>query len=725
MNKKETTHPTIVEAVETLSSIADMEIDHDIVVADMHDVTLQDTSITYRTVHWLQQHDAEATVKMVKEVFRVILNYLRDFYQKNYRQLSNPTTIEGIKDIMVLVGEAAKKLDKYKAASRENKKVISVTQLKEYKQLQEFYLTRIARKVDESVLSQWISALSKQLLAQQQEISKRVLEAGKGAAKHVFIDLDSVKKDTEYELFFIRKEDGTRFFNPRIIRNIKLVCDFGDYFESRAVDDPLESISFWQIQFLQHTAKSILVSVNSSMNNYYQELKKIGAPAELDRLIHKALFALMLASNPHNLPHELNLKNSGDYFTDFLYFLREVLHTRDYQKCVAYHPSKKNTYAQSLLNLIHSLSYGLYAHQDGFQHLKSSILGLLQEANQEFSPEHREAWTSTQLLSDHLSSDYAAMSKFMKKHANGPLIKLLKVLEEGSYQAFDPLFQENIPSPLFDFQLNNKRMTVLRMPSPFYQEFVHKPIIIEEFKSFLLASSNMNGGHLLFNLQDRTSWKEHARCVALEELQKNPEFFHKLTVVTLPKDSEFFHQQAPYHDDNHAHAFIKHLKEQLQDERCGFFFPEEIKHELFPKFVNHTIDLIHRVFFGGKNVLLRANRLDFIEIFYLFLELKIIELVNPNTLSFTCKDGVDTGIAAAAELMIFLNWLGNEKLSDQEMEHLNLILYAPPIMIRERNMLPDRFNRMLSMIRTFELVSGEHGRQELYDILRTDVAQAF
>jgi len=62
--------------------------------------------------------------------------------------------------------------------------------------------------------------------------------------------------------------------------------------------------------------------------------------------------------------------------------------------------------------------------------------------------------------------------------------------------------------------------------------------VIEEFKGFLRHIEMKKGveKHLLFNLQDRTSWEEHARCQALEDLEHHAEFNNQLVVVTLPKN---------------------------------------------------------------------------------------------------------------------------------------------------------------------------------------------
>lgn len=203
---------SIVDAVETLSSIADLEFDRNIGITQKHEIILGDEKVVYKTVHWLHQEEAPTAVNLVREIFRVILHYLKDFYKKEYGQVSDSNTLEGIKAIMVLVGEAAKKLDKYTKIFHQTQ---SVTDLKEYRQLQEFYRTKIARPLDEGVVNQWIFGLT---LGKGKAGRERIFRAVPKKTdkltntKHLFVDLETVKKDTEYELFFIRKEDGSRFF---------------------------------------------------------------------------------------------------------------------------------------------------------------------------------------------------------------------------------------------------------------------------------------------------------------------------------------------------------------------------------------------------------------------------------------------------------------------------------------------------------------------------------
>jgi len=710
-NKHEGSALTIMEAVETLSSIADMDIDAVMNLVNHPELIDENQTSLQRVVQWLRPGDMGATVESVRDTFKIILHYLRNFYKKEYGYSLKPETTESIKSIMVLVGEAAKKLDRYTELFQ-HKKTKSVTELKEYRRLQEFYLSRIAHKVDESTLGKWLIALTQRMMTSAAPVTLEGKQAS--LSKHVFVDLDSVKKDSEYELFFIRKEDGTRFFSPRLIRNIKLVCDFGESLTEVKMDDPLESVSLWREHHLNSVAAQLLKKAAPLINDFYHELSN--ASGELGENVSKSIMALMICAEPHTIMHDPGLKGCAQYFKDFLYFLRLALNTREYQKLVAYSAADKHSVF--MLNIVNTLCHALFYEVQLDENVFVNIINLVHEAVSEVSTEHRNGAAADQVWS-HIANDNAALTKLLKQHASGPLIKVLNLLEDGSYNVFDSLWQDNTPYQLFNIHADARKVSNINMPSPTYQEFINKVSVTEEFKAALrLMMARMEGEHhLLINLQDRTSWKEHARCVALEDLQKLSDFSNQITVVTLAKDTEFYHQLPPYTTENHANVFIETFKKQILDENTGYYFPNQLKEMLEPQYIDDLMHAIHRVFFSGKNVLSRDARLDFIEICYAFLELKLIELVKPTSMSFTCKDGVDVGSASNAELFGFLRLLNPEPWTQKDFDHLSFLLYTNPIMIRERIIMPERFVRLQSTMKAVEKVKNEFGAANFQKII--------
>ena len=277
------------------------------------------------------------------------------------------------------------------------------------------------------------------------------------------------------------------------------------------------------------------------------------------------------------------------------------------------------------------------------------------------------------------------MAKLLKQHANGPMNKILDTLENGDYHSFDPMLQAGLPTLMYGLYVHDKCYQVARWPSATHQEYIDKAVLNEEFKAFLHAC----GGHSkvvksLFNFQDRVSWKEHARCAALESLMGNDAFNKNIEVVTLSKDTEFYYQLAPYHQENRADVFMSNFKKQLKDEHSGYMFPKWMEKEL-TEFINKAMEEVHKVFFSNKNMLLREHRLDFIEIFYLFLQLKIIDMVHPDVVGYSCKDGLDVTSTASAELYLFMKLLKQEKLSENDREFIDLMCYGPCLLSRGKD----------------------------------------
>ncbi|MGZ3732757.1 MAG: hypothetical protein ACXU9U_03335, partial [Parachlamydiaceae bacterium] len=261
------------------------------------------------------------------------------------------------------------------------------------------------------------------------------------------------------------------------------------------------------------------------------------------------------------------------------------------------------------------------------------------------------------------------------------------------------------------------------LPSPTYQEYIHRVNVLDEFKGFLrhCYSEFPHHKHLLINLQDRTSWREYSRCLALEDLRLQDIFNKSLTVVTLAKDTEFYHQLVSYERDNHVNSFLKCFKAQLEDENSGYHFPSNIKASILSHFADGVFSAIHRIFFSNKNTLSREHRLDFIEIFNLFLILKILDVVKPNSFSLTCKDGADIASSSNSLIYIFLQLMGKEPINEARWGEFNRIFYAPAILTRERLPLKERFDRMLGALKAIEFVYHDLG----HDVFKKVVQEAF
>lgn len=694
----------IIDAVETLSHISDLDVGDQMGIVQRHDIVIQDSELTYRTVHWLTQDDAESVVSMLRDTYRVILDYLRHFYNEHDGVIKEQSDIDGVDAIMSLVGEASKKLDQY--TDLFHGIYNSVKTLSEYKELKKFYKEKIFRKTDTG--KSWNKLMK---VAERSGVISEVSASSVGHKKradveNTLLDLDAVKHDDDYELLFLHKEDGGRFFDRRLIRNIKLICEFGEEFYG---DDPLIGVKEWQEKMLQVTAQVILDSLKNYLEKFYKEYSKF-KEMEFAAVVNRSVMALMLSANPRNLLRNAPVKCCYQYYCDFQFFLNQALECRDYRKLLAYPPSNDNQFLCCLMDLVHAMCRGVFVHVQSTQELLGIVKDLLDEGRKLFkiSKPKKKAY-----ISEVLSHGFDVINKLLHKHPDGPLFKIFDfILSMDEYRSFDCFTENNYPYKLYDVYIEDKEISHLYLPSPTKQYFIHQAGVLEEFKGLLhaYASDPIEKKHLLINMQDRTSWREYARCRVLEDLQNQAEYAKNLVVVTLPKDTDFYYQLAPYHVLNDAKVFMGQLVEHVCADSTGFHFSNAIGEKLFPKFLAGVAKEIHEVFFFGAKTLSRVERLNFIEIFYLFLELKIFDIVLPDSFSFSCKDGVDIGATSSVLFFSFIKLIHANKLSQEERDLLHAMTFTPALLVRERVIKPERFSRMASALERIEQVSEEYGQ---------------
>lgn len=692
----------LLDAVEALSSIVETPWE-----VESYEASELDDKQNWKNAGWLKGSNKEEVTSQIKSIFKVILTHLKDYYQedRNAREFSENN--EKIKSIMLIVGQAAKKIDRYTDLFH-SKTMHSVTETKEYRQLQDFYKKKISKTIDEAVLGKWILALTGQAFKDQSKIiaAEKRIDAG-----HVFVDLDSVKNDTEYELFFIRKQDGGRFFNARLIKNITLICDFGFKLSQESDIDPLIDLPIWSDRYGLSVASRILKKSKAAINQYFPLIAQ-HKESLICSNVQKALLALFSASNPNRLLSSGSSKGCLNYLGDFQMYLRNALETRAYQHMIAFPEQEFRPEDVAGKKLIDKLLQQIYESTGSDEKLDSYIRFFVNKSRESVSSEHKKANVNIPIW-NRLASDYSALHKYLRNHPNGPLNKVLSLLEDGDYNFFDPYLQLRMPETIYEVSSNDLITHVHILPSPTKQESIHEANVIDEWLGYLHAKSETEN-IVLFNFQDNTSWREYARAQSLEKLQSAAGFERFLNVVTLPKDTEFYHQEMPYNDIHQLAAFKKAMKDQILGDSTGFYLPDVVKKHVTTEWIDGMFSLISRNFFSGKNVLSREARLDFIEIFYGFLELKIVEILKPTDLFFTCKDGVDISPTSASLFYVLLKMINGAGVSDEDLEYLTGILYKPALLSRERTLLTGRVERMLGAIRVIESASFEIGDLSSY-----------
>lgn len=672
-----------MEAVDNLSIMAEldipsspMEIDRDLIPTTAGELNAQ---------MFLDPARHDENRKRARETFRVIHEYLEHLYEKDKGHLKDPEVERGIQALMILAGEAAQKMDIYsKGASGEE----HVSRFEEFQDLKQFYKQKILKRFRGDVEGE-------EGIDQEGESDEReTLKIQKQGLK----DLEMVRHDNDYELFYIRKENGHPYFTSALLRHLRLIGEFDEVALGLEDENPFLKVRAIEDRNAQHAAQEILRRVVIDLDEFYREALR-HKENEFVVELNKAVMALMLAANARNLMSGESPKICLSYFKDFLAFTRAALRTKSYEEAATNQDA--SSFLHSAVELVHGVISALFLHKERRKEMVDWIHHLIARS------EYKEVgagspWSELSHIDGHLRT-------YLKRYPNGPLMKTLDTFREDEARwGFDPFEQEDVPSELYAFVAEDLHISVLRLPAPIHQEVIHEAEVVEEMRAFLrsLQAGAQGQLHLLFNLQDRTSWKEHARCIALEGLQNTPEFSKNLTVITFNKSSDFYLQKGDYQNLNEAELFLSTFYQQIESrEACGFHFPALPEAGEINAFTKEALEMIHEQFFSGRKTLLRKERLDFIEIFTQLFFMKMILLVKPDSISFTCKDAIDLGEAQAATFFAFLQRMGSsEAISAEEKDFLLWLLYAPALTLRERLIDPFRFARLVS---TMNHIDGE------------------
>jgi hypothetical protein len=679
----------IVEAVENLSTIAELDLASDVGITEPHVLELGGGAVPYRMVHWLQRDDLEVSLGRVKGVFLAIVSFVRQFYEQQQGTLYQHRTIENIRRVMELISEAAGKIDRF-ASLEQGRSVQSITESPEVRELKHYYDEHIA-PIDAERLT-----LGPIVPARLSQRGAKISLARRKGIKNMSVELASALRDENYELFYLRKEGGKSFFGADLIRNLKLVMDFEGQVAMEKGVDPLIKVHGWRDRARQTVAKQYLLAVNFHLEEFYSHYAKY-KKMEFAVLINKAVMALMMAANQHNLLRNSPVKSCAAYFADFLNFIRAALNTREYGRLQKYPPTKNQRPQAAMLDLLNQLCRALYSIGQAGETL--GVIGeqLYDQWHQEVPSDSTDpgGWITE------LEQGYGYLTALLEAHPHGPLYRVLEDLERNRYKEFDSLHQDNVPARLFSLFYAGTKVVGVRIGSPTRQRYVDRASVTQEFKAFIQALGRSSGKkkHLLVNLQDRTGWREFHRCRELEEYPEDAKVKRHLSVITLAKNTDWYHQRAPYHEVYNADAFKETIIEQVLGEGTGFYFPPMIQRGMTQKFLRGVVEGIHAVFFDGSDQLRRRQRLDFIELVYYFVVMRALELSGATSISMTCKDGLDSGISMSIGFYFFVKMINVADFPSVDRQYARNMLHGPVLLTRERAIHPDVFERLINALR--------------------------
>lgn len=659
---------SILEAVDNLTMMADI---------DTTELTKNPKLLLEHLrekAKWLTYESKKLTDEKIKSTFSSIHHYLELLGKKAIQEEQKVHYQRGMIAMMGLTHDAIEKADLLKKSIFSKEQSLSIKEYEEVKNLNKFFKEFSEHDLDKSLVSDELDLKGALYAKNPKELIK---------------DFNVLKNDTDYELLFIRRDDGQPFFSQEVLTHARYICEFDMMFLDFVEENPLRMVKIVQDEEACIVADEIYQKIQTSAKVF---LKAFKARQEdtLSQLLYSAIVALTAAKNPQNLLRSKRHKNCLEYFHDFYYFLHQICghqlidHLEDdeyHQKCQA---------------VIKELTSWFFLHPMEHDLAIETINQLIQKG--QLKPIKRHSIWNFFLLS------YEKLDSELKKSPSGPIFKLIEQYESGEFEeGFNSIGQGNTPSKILDFVMNDKTRSLLYLPSPTLQEESAKAKPIEEFSAFLHL--NPTKSLLLFNLQDK-QYVSKARVDAIEKLSST---YSNLHVVSLPKDNHFYHQIEEYFDLEEASSFLKALYDQVQGAPVsGFGFPKKLKIEKLKEFSQKIIPWIHEKFFSKNKILTRKNRLDFIELFYGLLAIKVMEMLDCDYLSFTCKDAIDVGSLANLQFYALLKYFidPNAPLTELDQRALIKIALVPAFIQRTRMPSYKRLERMLSFLSVFEAATS-------------------
>lgn len=705
-------HLSILEAVENLSNIAEMDIDDKLGLIEDH-VVVHGASEdeVLEAIQWLEDKSEHQTEKVVEETYRAVLKYVKDFHQKEFNRFYDQKNQEGIKKIMLLVGQATDKLKNFTHLFK-GLHVQGIEDTQEYQQLNRFYNERIAIEDQDKVSLIDLSRKERNLEIQRHPQIEEDENAQK--SRHFFLDVEKVKADQNYELVYLQRDDGTRYIEPNFFRNIKVACNFGDFVGKRLERNPKEGLENWLDLSLHKASIKILKILKPHLKGFYQEALKY-KDMEVVSSVNMALMALMLAANPKNRMNVEPSKSCTAFYQDFQHYLRLALNSFEYQKLRAFPPPSTSVFLTILVDIIHLLSWSYFFHGVDLESLAFVIDDMIEEgrvAVKRKGPTHATAQSFWKVLEE----DYLHIQRYLMSYPLGPLFQTLHDLNEGLGEGFDVLSTINMPSEFQNLSIGSSAISLLRLPAPLKQELISKVELAPEFMGLIDAyrESKTDKKHLFINLQDRTSWSEIKRAQLLEKLPQQNDYIKSLDTLSLSKTSDFYHQSGAYEPMNKTKDFFKQLTFNLHSPETGFYFPKWMEEKFFNGFIEKLIRQVHRFFFEGKAELDQRQRQDFIEIMYQLVSLKALELTKASSLSFTSKDALDVSTCQTLTFYAFLRLITDGELSERDRQKMHSQLFTFSILSRSRLPLAKDFLRMVQCLEATQLMMKKHSKGQFF-----------
>lgn len=274
--------------------------------------------------------------------------------------------------------------------------------------------------------------------------------------------------------------------------------------------------------------------------------------------------------------------------------------------------------------------------------------------------------------------------------------------------SFDPNMQTNVPYVLADVAVGqNNSCRLLRMGTPTIEGFVGEATVVPEFSAFLDGLETEGKQHLYISLQSpipKAMGSEIGRHKALVA-EAETKHSNTLLMCSLAQDSDFYKHPMGKDDVPSVDFRAELLRRMTQEPEVGGFYFSPALRDKLPN-LNHQMErlfdaVLENVFFGSAQLSLK-DRQDFIEVFYAFLSLYLVNATGVATANITCKDAIDRA-SKGNTLLLQLAAVVSGKEKDLEIQRvIQTTCHAPAFLVKKRPIVRKRMQRLLPVLQRFQ-----------------------
>lgn len=597
----------------------------------------------------------------IKKAFFTLSSYLEGLYKTDQMLLKNHDYLASLKAVMVIASEAFDKLDVVAKLFNKAKTDLGET---EFNHLYDFYLKKINFKVEH---------VAGEVFRHSEQEKERAL-----TDTHGIKNLEVIRKDTDYELFFIKDEEGLNYFSKNLLRHTQLLGTFDELFLVFQGDDPFIKLKFIEDRLKQKRALFIKSELNTRIDYFLKEAFRFKKHPFIG-YTNQMLMALCLASYPSLVMQNDPTKACFEYFNDLILFITTVVVRPEFFKTNASEAladkgiiASQRFIAGVIRALFLSKNDTSYIAEHLYQFVKKPVF-------ENFSPIS---------FFDKLLEFDKSVRAVLANFPSGPLMKALDFIKEADKPTIFRPLSANLPQNLFDFQLQDKVLSCLCMGSPTIQEDIKTAVIDPMFSIFM---SHLEGGNtLIIDLEEGLNIHNQARLKALYEFASD-----HVVVSFIPRGGLLYNMQDIYAFIDDVSEFKALILEQFEAQDSYVY----AKSMLFDKDIKPLFDLIHEDVFSAKSHLNFKERLIFIEILQLFMGVSLIDKYEAANIIIVCKDGLDHANMYLMGLYALVKLINHENLLTKECFNFFVSeLYGPAMILRDRPIFEDSLVRMCSAL---------------------------